>query len=72
MRRRSAEATSRIPKRKPRKKKPKKSDNEESKEESKSKKPVYKKAKNGRAYKIENGKTRFVSKEEAERNGVKF
>ena len=32
-------------------------------------KSVYKKAKNGRVYKMVNGRPRFVSKKEAEENG---
>ena len=34
------------------------------------KKATYKRAKNNRVYKIENGKVRFVSKEEAKKNGM--
>ena len=34
------------------------------------KKATYKRAKNNRVYKIEDGKVRFVSKEEAKKNGM--
>jgi hypothetical protein len=47
------------------KRKPKKEPKEEKKEGA-----TYKRAKNNRVYKIENGKVRFVSKEEAKKNGM--
>ena len=39
------------------------------KKEKKDDKPTYKKAKNGRVYKVVNGRPRFVSKKEASENG---
>ena len=52
----------------PRKKVAKKVKQEKKKEE-KQEKTTYKKAKNGRVYKLVNGRPRFVSKKEASENG---
>ena len=47
----------------------KKKEPKEKKPEKKQEKTTYKKAKNGRVYKLVNGRPRFVSKKEASEHG---